>query len=146
MDESKRGRRACRLTRPRAPARGDRREFERRGQYTLGYIADELADSAPELTSTLTLFNRLTSGEAMPARQRVGETGEAARPGSCTNRRRSSARWQRRRIRQQVWPLTAVALTVITAIVMTIVLTLTGHRSGANPGCAQSWSIACPRR
>lgn len=115
-------------------------------QCTLGYIADELADSAPELTSMLTLFNRLTSGEAMPARQRVGETAEATRPGSCTRRRRSSARRQRRRIRQQVWPLTAVALTVITAIMMTLVLTLTGHRSGGNSGCAPSWPIACPRR
>lgn len=115
-------------------------------QCTLGYIADELADSAPELTSMLTLFNRLTSGEAMPARQRVGETGEAARHDSCTRRRRSSARRQRRRISQRVWPLTALALTVITAIVMTLVLTLTGHRSGGNPGCAPSWPIACPRR
>ena len=112
-------------------------------QCTLGCIADELADSAPELTSKLTLFNQLTSGEAMPARQQVGETGEAARHRSRTRRRRSN---QRRRIRQRVWPLTAVALTVITAIVMTLVLTLTGHRSGGNSGCTQSWSTVCPRR
>jgi hypothetical protein len=115
-------------------------------QCTLGYIADELADSAPELTSMLTLFNRLTSGEAMPARQRAGETGEAARHRSRTRRRRYSARWQRRRIPRRVWPLTAVALTVTTAIVMTLVLTLAGHRSGGNPGCTHSWPIVCPRR
>lgn len=36
---------------------------------TLSRIADELAKTAPALASFLHIFNRLTSGEAMPARR-----------------------------------------------------------------------------
>jgi hypothetical protein len=122
-------------------------------QRTLGCIADELADSAPELTSMLTVYNRLTSGEAMPDRQRVSETGEAARHRSPTRpqsprvrRQGSSATRRRRLIPQRVWPLTAVALTVITTVVMTLVLILNGHGSGGNSVCTQAWSSICPRR
>jgi hypothetical protein len=117
--------------------------WERR---TLGCIADELADSAPELTSMLTVYNRLTSAEPMPDRQRVSETGEAARHRSRTRLRRSSAGCQRRRARRRVWPMTAVALTMITTIVMTLVVILTGHGSGGKPACTQAWPVMCARR
>jgi len=80
---------------------------------TLGRIADELAGSAPKLTSMLTVFNRLTSGEEMP--------GQPHAPS-----RHSGARRPRSRIRKRVWPVIAVALTVITAIVMTVLLTVIG--------------------
>ncbi|HEY6492886.1 MAG TPA: hypothetical protein VIZ43_06400 [Trebonia sp.] len=113
-------------------------------QRTLGHIAWELADAAPELTSMLTVFNRLTSGEAMPDRQPVSKTRQAALHRSRTRPQRSGARCQRRR-GLRVWPLAAVALTVITAIVMTLVLTLTSHGSGQSTACAQTWSIVCPR-
>lgn len=104
-------------------------------QRTLGYIADELACSAPDLTSMLTVFNRLTSGEAMPDRHRGSETGATVRRRSRTRLQRSSASGHRRRVRQRVWPFTAVALTVVTAIVMALVLTLTGHSAGGNSAC-----------
>jgi len=94
-------------------------------QRTLGYIADYLADTAPELASMLSVFNRLTSGEEMPDRR---EAGEGARH------------------RPRVWPIAAVALTVATAIAITLVLTLTGHGSSANPGCTRTWPIVCARR
>src|SRR6476660_9805931 len=41
-------------------------------QRTLSCIADELAASDPKLASILAVFNRLTRGEAMPARQHAG--------------------------------------------------------------------------
>jgi hypothetical protein len=101
-------------------------------QRTLGRIADELAGSAPKLTSMLTVFNRLTSGEEMP--------GQPYAPG-----RHPGARSPGSRFRKRAWPITAVALTVITAIVMTVLLTLTGHGSGEHTRCLQPWSIGCPR-
>lgn len=100
-------------------------------QRTLGRIADELAGSAPKLTSMLTVFNRLTSGEEMP--------GQPHTP--C---RHSGARRPGNRIRKRVWPITAVALTVVAAIVMTVLLTLTGHGSGAHTSCLQPRPIVCP--
>jgi hypothetical protein len=101
-------------------------------QRTLGRIADELADSAPKLTSMLTVFNRLTSGEEMP--------GQPHAP--C---RHPGARRPESRIGKRVWPVAAVALTVITAIVMTVLLALTGHGSGAHTSCLQPRPIVCPR-
>lgn len=114
-------------------------------QRTLSCIADELVDSAPKLTSMLTVFNRLTSGEEMPDHRQPGETGKDQRDRSRAPRRRSSARRPRSDIRKRVWPITALALTVITAIVVTVLLILTSHGSGANTGCTQSWLIVCPR-
>ena len=114
-------------------------------QRTLSCIADELAGSAPKLTSMLTVFNRLTSGEEMPDHRQPGETGKDQRHRSRAPRRRSSARRLRSHIRKRVWSITALALTVITAIVMTVLLILTSHGSGANTGCTQSWLIVCAR-
>ena len=114
-------------------------------QRTLSCIADELADSAPKLTSMLTVFNRLTSGEEMPDHRQPDETGKDQRDRSRASRRRSSARRPRSHIRKRVWPITALALTVITAIVVTVLLMLTSHGSGANTGCMQSWLLVCPR-
>jgi len=114
-------------------------------QRALSRIADELAGSAPKLTSMLAVFNRLTSGEEMPGHRQPGETGKDERHRSHAPRRRSSVGGPGSRIRKWVWPITALALTVITAIVMTVLLTLTSHGSGANTGCVQSWAIVCPR-
>lgn len=60
-------------------------------QRTLSCIADELAASDPKLASTLAVFNRLTWGEKMPARQRpdgfggspVARAEAAGAPGSA---------------------------------------------------------------
>ena len=114
-------------------------------QRTLSCIADELAGSAPKLTSMLTVFNQLTSGEEMPDHRQPGETGKDERHRSHAPRRRSGARRPRSHIRKRVWPITALALTVITAIVVTVLLMLTSHGSGANTGCMQSWLLVCPR-
>ena len=113
-------------------------------QRTLSCIADELAGSAPKLASMLTVFNRLTSGEEMPDHRQPGETGEDQRHRSRAPRRRSSARRPKSQIGKRMWPITALALTVITAIVMTILLILTSHGSGTNTGCVQSLVIVCP--
>jgi hypothetical protein len=113
-------------------------------QRTLSCIADELAGSAPKLTSMLTVFNRLTSGEEMPDHRQPGETGKDQRHRSHAPRRRSSARRPRSHIRKRVWPITALALTVITAIVVTVLLILTSHGSGTNTGCVQSLATVCP--
>jgi hypothetical protein len=113
-------------------------------QRTLSCIADELAGSAPKLASMLTVFNRLTSGEEMPDHRQPGETGKDERHRSHAPRRRSGARRPRSHIRKRVWTIAALALTVITAIVMTVLLILTSHGSGTNTGCVQSLVIVCP--
>ena len=113
-------------------------------QRTLSCIADELAGSAPKLASMLAVFNRLTSGEEMPDHRRPGETGKDERHRSHAPRRRPGARRPRSHIRKRVWTITALALTVITAIVMTVLLILSSHGSGTNRGCMQSLVIVCP--
>ena len=61
-------------------------------QRTLSYIAAELAGSDPKLASILAVFNRLTRGEAMPARHPAGrirrEAGRSRRSRRYTWKRR----------------------------------------------------------
>ena len=97
-------------------------------QRTLSCIADELASSAPKLASILGLFNRLTRGEAMPARQRA----DVSRHREAGHSRRSRGRtWKRRRQRRTVrvaWAITTWIL--ISAALITVAIVL----SNAGPG------------
>lgn len=117
-----------------------------REQRILGCIADEIADSAPELASLLSTFNRLTSGEEMPERRQAAETGKCERQRSRQGRRRPWSRVRASPARQRMWPVIAV-LTFIGAalIVMTLMLILISHKAGGSEGCRQSWPIVAPR-
>jgi Protein of unknown function (DUF3040) len=95
-----------------------------REQQMLGRIADELAASDPGLASTLGVFNRLTSGEEMPARQQV----RAGRP-RRTTRARS--------------PVTVWLLLLIVLIAVAVVLSHTSHPADVRPGCTQLVPSTC---
>lgn len=78
-----------------------------REERTLSCIADKLAVSDPKLASILAVFNRLTRGEQMPARQHVGgirrEAGRLRRSRGRTWKRRC----QRRTVRVAWLAITA---------------------------------------
>jgi len=118
-----------------------------RERRTLSCIADELADSAPELASFLSVFNRLTSGEELPQHRHASDTEKCDRQRSRRSRRHT---WTRRKAspgRQRVRLATA-ALTLISVamIVVALVLSHPSHEAGGKGHCAQSWPIVCARR
>lgn len=114
-------------------------------QQALDSIEDGLAGSDPRLASLLTIFTRLTSGEAMPAREKLRTRGwrATARP-----RRSSQHAGQGKVCRQMLrahrwlgWQLAMPVLwltTVIALIAVGVILSGSGH--GA---CARSWPVAC---
>ena len=118
-----------------------------RERRTLSCIADELADSAPELASLLSVFNRLTSGEEMPGRRPAGNPEKCEHQRSRRSRRRIRTRRQASHGRQRV-RLAIAALTLISVamIVVVLVLSHTGHEAGGNGRCGQSWPMICLRR
>jgi hypothetical protein len=111
-------------------------------QRTLSCIADELAASDPKLASVLAVFNRLTRGEQMPARQHVGgirrEVGRLRRSCGRTWKRRCQ-----RRTHTVAWP--AIAWILITAALITVALVLShiGHGTDGRWRCTQSWEVTC---
>ena len=116
-------------------------------QRTLSCVADELAASDPKLASILAVFNRLTSGEAMPAHQHAGGIRREVGHRSRRSRRHT---WKRRR---QVcltvgvaWP--AIAWILITAALITgaLVLSHIGHGPDGRWRCTQSWPVTCAGR
>ena len=116
-----------------------------RDQRTLSCIADELAASDPKLASVLTVFNRLTRGEQMPARQHIaGTRREAGRLHRSRGRTRKRRR-QRRTVRV-AWP--AMAWILVTAVLITVALVLNhiGHGTDGRWRCTQSWQFTCARR
>lgn len=98
-----------------------------REQQTLSRIADELTASDPKLASTLGIFNRLTSGEEMPARQHGGANGQQE---SGYPHRSHGRAWPRRRQHRtaKAWSLvTAWVLVSVAAISVAVVLSHIGH-------------------
>ena len=101
-------------------------------QRILAEITDELTGSDPELSALLGTFTRLTSGEAMPARERVR---------SCTMRPRAGAGRSRRR-RLTLSQAALLGWLIVTAALIGIALTLS-HADG--PGtCAHALAPVCP--
>lgn len=113
-------------------------------QHTLSRIADELADSAPELMSLLSVFNRLTSGEEMPERWQAGRTGKCEQRGSRRSRRRTWTQRQASHAGRRAWIITALTLMSLAVIVVALVLSLAGHGAGTNGRCVQLWPLVCP--
>ena len=109
-----------------------------REQQALEGIENRLAGSDPKLAALLVTFARLTSGEAMPAREEVRE--DARLPG----------RWTRRVFRRARRLLAAYAgldhalalLWVLVAVgVIAVAVALSGGgRAGA---CVRSWPVTC---
>ena len=118
-----------------------------RERRALGCISDELADSAPELASLLSVFNRLTSGEDMPERRHASNTEK------CERQRSRQSRWQtwtRRKASpgRQRLRLVIAALTLISVAMIVVALALghLSHEAGRKGHCVQSWPIVCPKR
>jgi hypothetical protein len=113
-------------------------------ERALNSIAADLAASAPELASRLSVFNRLTSGEQMPEDLQAKAEGRRGHHGARPRRRHRRVRADRmkgsrtRTAHDGTWPVTpAVAfLAVITGIViaLAVVLNATSHQSGGTRG------------
>ena len=104
-------------------------------QRTLSCVADELAASDPKLASILAVFNRLTCGEQMPARQHA----DGIRPEAGHLRRNRRRTWKRRGQRRTVrvaWLAIAVWI-LISAALITVALVLS---------CTQSQPVTCARQ
>jgi len=113
-------------------------------QRTLSCIADELATSDPKLTSILAVFNRLTWGEEMPARQNA----DGSRRREAVPSRRSHGRtWKQLRLRRTIgvaWPaFTAWILIGAALITVAIVLSHIGHGVDKHLICTQLRPATC---
>jgi hypothetical protein len=112
-----------------------------REQHTLSCIANELADSAPELTSFISVFNRLTSSEEMPE---LWQADKIARCGRQRPRRSSRRTWTRRQAShpgRYVPVITVLALIGVAMIIVALMLSINGREVSGNGRCAQSWPV-----
>ena len=100
--------------------------FSGRDQQVLDRIAEDLADAAPALAARLAMFTRLTSGEEMPSREKVG------------------AQWRRnhggRLVSQLTVPLIWLLIS-ITLIATAVAFNDTGP--GHGPACVGPGPAAC---
>lgn len=110
-------------------------------KHALNSIAHDLAASAPELASCLSVFNRLASGEQMPEE-----------PGAKAEARRGHRRGLGvRAAHSGTWPVIPVValMAVTTAIMIAVALVLSSGdreqgRAPQTASCAQSWPVPCP--
>ena len=106
-------------------------------QQALDSIKDDLAGGDPALLARLTIFTRLASGEAMPAREKIHvgsrRTAGRSRPGPRHTRRP----YQRLGLQQAVmllWLVMTVAL---------IAVALATSDGDSQVTCARSWATSC---
>jgi Protein of unknown function (DUF3040) len=97
-------------------------------QQALDGIADGLAHSDPQLASLLATFNRLTSGEAMPTREKV-----LMAPRDLGRH----ARWLYSRLG---WQRVALIVWLVLGIVL-VAVALTVSHATTGQGCARSWPV-----
>ncbi|MGH3185253.1 MAG: DUF3040 domain-containing protein [Streptosporangiaceae bacterium] len=100
-----------------------------REQQALDLIEDGLAGSDPALAALLATFTRLTSGEVMPAREKIGATGRDTR-----GARRLYQRLGLCRAALLLWLLIAIAL---------IAFALAANRGGSGGACTKSLATVC---
>ena len=113
-------------------------------QRILSGMADELAASDPKLASILSVFNRLTRGEELPARH---DTAESRRRESGHLRRsRGRARKHRRTTKVALRAIAAWILISAALITTGIMLSHIGHEADGRWRCTQSWSVPCAGR
>jgi hypothetical protein len=112
-------------------------------QRALSRIADELAASDIMLASMLGVFNRLSSDEEMPERQRTGggrprESG----PSHRTRGRAQSRRLQRRAVKP-VWRLLTAWILISTVFITVMIMFHIGYQHDGRARCPQMWPITC---
>ncbi|MGH3233199.1 MAG: DUF3040 domain-containing protein, partial [Streptosporangiaceae bacterium] len=117
-----------------------------REQQALDSIEHRLADSDPRLASLLATFSRLTSGEALPVREKIQAGWQQAtrlrggRRSRCGGGRRR-AFWRRRPLGQQ---LACLLLWLVVSIALIVFALVAGHK-GARDVCPD-WASACAVR
>lgn len=106
-------------------------------QAALDAIENSLARSSPELASMLTIFSRLTEGEELPVRGRVGPDVAGLGTRAAAARRIGAGRI-RSHLRRTGWRwLWLVAAVALLALSLTV-----GHGTGKNP-CTALRTGAC---
>jgi len=111
-----------------------------REQQALEGLASRLARSDPVLAAKLTIFTRLTSGEAMPVRESTrlarGPVRESTR--LARGSRRLFQRLGLRGVAALLW--LAIAVTLIA-----VAVAITGGAK-SNGSCTSSWPVVCAVR
>lgn len=98
-------------------------------QQALDLIEDELAGSDARLAALLATFARLTSGDAMPARETIRVAGRPTRGAGLLCQRPGFRR---------AAPLLGLLITLALAAVG-----LALSRGGGGVACTQSWPVVC---
>jgi hypothetical protein len=116
-----------------------------RERQALGSIEDRLAGSDPTLASMLGIFSRLTSGEEMPARERIQALRQRAVHSSRRTRRRprqGTVLLQARQLYLRLgWQQAMLLLwVVVSAGLIAVALVL---NSGGHEACTQWMGTAC---
>ena len=104
-------------------------------QQALDSIKDGLASSDPRLVARLTIFTRLASGEAMPAREKI-------HVGSRRAVRRSRRKPQHSGRADQRLGVQAMLLWLVTTVAL-IAVALAYNRGGSQGTCTGSWATFC---
>jgi len=108
----------------------------------LDSIKNSLADSDPALVARLSMFTRLASGEAMPARDKLQAASRRmtrrlpARPAPARRTGRMRQRLGLSRTMLLVWLVTTTAL---------IAAALASSRVGGHLNCSGTWGTLCAR-
>lgn len=113
-----------------------------REQQALEGLANRLARSDPGLAARLTIFTRLTWGEAMPSRESTGPSQSARLARGGTRLTRGAHRPYRRLGLQGVVALLWLAITVA---LIAVAVAVTGAAK-SNGACTTSWPVACAVR
>ena len=107
-------------------------------RQALDSIKDDLASCDPALVARLTIFTRLASGEAMPAREKIHVGSRRAVRRSRPEPRHTRRGYQRLGLQQAVplllWLVTAVAV---------IAIALACNHGGGQGTCTGSWATFC---
>ncbi|MGH3254539.1 MAG: DUF3040 domain-containing protein [Streptosporangiaceae bacterium] len=100
-------------------------------QQALDGIASGLAHSDPRLASLLATFSKLTSGEEMPAREKV----RVVRWNALRRARRMYERAGFKRVALVLWLVIGIALVAVALAV---------SHGGSGKACVRTLSTACP--
>ena len=116
-------------------------------QQALDTIKDRLAGSDPALAGLLATFNRLASGEDMPARERIRprwwqDSPRAHRRGRPSRAARALRRGRRLGRRLGFRPAALLLLWFLPAVTL-VTVTLAVSRGGGREACSTPWLAAC---
>jgi len=106
-------------------------------QQALDSIRDDLASCDPALVARLTIFARLASGEAMPAREKIHVGSRRAVRRSRPGPRHTPQGYQRLGLQQ------AVLLLWLVSTVAVIAIAVACNHGGGQGTCTGSWATFC---